>query len=274
MKKFKKLIISVFAFVLCFSCIFSLCACDVAEIKENTAAAVESATNVLPVEYSKELSANILQAALAETNLSSYKVEIEINDFINGSFIDATKKSNATVIQYENLTEYFAGSVDYWIKNSNDIKYYEEFTAVKKLKDNDGNSQYYLIKSYKTEGENPSYLKTYVEGTPMGTADMSALLPYVTGGMCLNGISYINCFASFKWSEDDIGGEYYQVKIKDGKIINILQTRRNKSYTTMSTYELTYTYENVEKLDFPDTISELEELGYVYGQAYDIINNM
>lgn len=242
----KKFILTTCVFVLCVTCGFGLTACSVGEVKENTSAVIETSTGIIPVEYSQGVATNLLQVALTNLNSISYSYTTETRNLIGGAFQDVEKPG-----AYGTYT---------FINDFGKNEMYADFdgfgkSVMKVLKNADNQAKYYNIdidtkKYWEMSGE-------------IGNSTFSALLNYVTDGMCYNGISYINCCLDY----NNNGNEqkvYAQFQIKDGLIKSIMYTYRDAD-TMRLTNQMTFnfSYENIERpMYLPDTVEALERMGY------------
>ena len=276
MKKIKKIIVTAFALVLCAACCFGLTACTTDEIKQNTSAAMEASTNVLPVEYSAELATSILQSAFSELRTRSYTMSGNQKVYISGALISSAGGGNLTYINTKDRTEIyqtFSGGTGAKTMKGEDV--------IKKLTDTTtSTTKYYYIDTATTTVDGHETLKYYREVDTdnfPNTMNLETALSYVTGGMCYNGISYINCYNRFKTSSSDefYTLAYYQIQIKDGLIIKIDYTARTETYMEVSnTISMNYNYDNIEAKDLPDTIQELQTLGYIEGNIHTAFSSL
>lgn len=239
----KKFALTACVFVLCLACGFGLSACSIGEVKENTSAVIETSTGIIPVEYSKGLATNLLQAALTNLNSISYSYTIETRNLIGGAFQDVENPgANGT---YTFINDF--GNNEMYADFSNFGK-----SVMKVLKNADNQAKYYDI--------NIDTKKYRVMSGEIGNSTFSGLLNCVTDGMCYNGISYINCCQDNGSEQKD----YYQVQIKDGLIQSIMYTDRDAdSMRITSQSTCNFSYENIERpMYLPDTVEGLERLGY------------
>ncbi len=262
MKKVKSFIesffVAVFSLFLCAILCLGCAACSTDTTKQNTSAAME---------YSKDLATSILQSAFSDLKTKSYTISVNQKAYIGGALISSEGNSaDVTFINTNDKTEIYQ---TFFIGPENNINVDE---VIKKLTDiTTSTTKYYYIDTVTTSIEGNETLKYYREVDTDNfsdtiTANLDIALSYVTGGRLYNGISYINCYFSF---DEPI---YSQIQIKDGSIIKIDSSTRTGTYMELkNTMSITYNYNNIKAKDLPDTVQDLQALGYVEGDYHSLL---
>lgn len=245
MKKIKRIGTIFACFAIAIVSAFSFVGCTKQEVKESTEAAIESATSILPVEYSKSLAQGVLANAFATSiNEKAIKCDYLMESYSFAGFKADPDLSSSSIYLDENgkITEKmdmksngqnvmtaYAISVK---QEDNSYKYYS-------LQNSGSSKKYCEIERNKYGGfgvqNNTSIASVYggkmhlsglvITSQDDGQVAVESMLDHVIGGRYFNGKTYIS--ACFNYS-DAWGSQYSEKKgfnveyvIEDNKITSI-----------------------------------------------------
>lgn len=234
MKKFLK---ACLCFVLVTCAALTFVGCSKKDVEEGTEAAIETATSIIPVEYTKETAQGILMTAYQKL-MSTEKVNMKgmCKTIHNGIYTET--KQEETVV-YKNNSRYF------YVDGGGNYKY-----IVGKYED----KNYCLNVTNKTAQSYAETVGDDIEGAvgavPAGVkadvmASFSKIFSDVVSGRYYDGVTYINIVST---EEETI--TYYEVKIVDGNIVEMTSASNDSVFNAF-----TFTYgDAVDASVIPDTL--------------------
>lgn len=224
MKKFLK---ACLCFVLVTCAALTFVGCSKKDVEEGTEAAIETATSIIPVEYTKETAQGILMSAYQKL-MSTEKVNMKgtMRDIEKGAYSEY--KQEETVVYKNNSRYVYAvdGSDKFVIGKYEDKNYCLNVTNK-------------TAQSYDVSGN----------AVPVGVnydifANFSQVFSSVVSGRYYDGVTYINLVMS-----EGSDNTYIEVKIVDGNIVEI------NSASTGSFTAYTFIYgDAVDVSVIPDTL--------------------
>lgn len=257
MKKLSKIIA---CFVLALFTIVGLSGCTTEEIKLNTTEGIESATSVVPIEYSQTVAKDLFSLAISNMIKSSYTMKTEILWDIRSNH-DIDYYTDTYGHYYINNSAVFSSYIEYNKFYGQEVSFSGNY-YVTKLKDTSNNTEeYYVIHELISDEEEPQVIKIYnLYDNPVeeniSIVEFTMLLADVTGGMLYqDGFSYITA---------NNGIQNATIKIKDGLIHEISILNIDSPSQQLYCYEsYTFNYDNLSIPNIPTTVQELVADGYV-----------
>ena len=237
MKKFKKVLLGLCCCLMLVASCFCLTACDV---KENTTTAVNSATDLLPYEYSKAAATNILTSAYA----NSLKQDFYKSVHQGKSFVNGIEQQGAPVYELYSFTKNGKKALAYCeiTNNTNGNVHF-----ITKIED----TTYDLDITAKTYSTNINNCLTY------SLVAQKSAIANVISGKYYKGADHI-----YGVLEGAAGITYYEWVIKDGLIVEINQ------FVSAASGEFNYGYmnqtfeyvssEGFTESDFPEIPASLD----------------
>ena len=214
MKKFVKIFSLVFAVIIANFTLFTLVGCSADELQEATKTSIETATDLIPIEYSTELAKNVYLTAVNKSKRqTTIKADVQYRQLENGSAISSVSTIKA-----------------YWKNENNKTQAILDYTDTM-------GSIYYV-----SNIDNTYY--TFNSRTHKYTADMDCLswvegaftmLDKIYGGLCYgDGNSRIMVKVS-----DSI---YASIIIKNGLIVGCEGTELDHNGVVVRLSNMTYEY--------------------------------